>query len=147
MLNDTHTPISEHPAVVVFSFGFGHGRTLGNGPGQVEADLVIDARWLFRNPHRDPAMRQMTGLDRAVADHVDATPGVRRVVDHTIAQVVDLVQDTNGFRTRPVRVAVGCVGGRHRSVAMAEAIGAGLRESDVDAKVEHWDVHKPVIQR
>ncbi|GAA3037528.1 RNase adapter RapZ [Streptosporangium longisporum] len=126
--------------VEVVSFGYGHQEP-------PEADIVIDARRLFRNPHHNPAMREMTGLDRAVYDHVMATPGITAVVRHTVACVLDLISATGG----PVIVGCGCVGGRHRSVSLARAIagelavlGIGL---GVAVRLVHRDVDKPVIQR
>ncbi|WP_433382708.1 RapZ C-terminal domain-containing protein [Streptosporangium sp. CA-115845] len=126
--------------VEVVSFGYDHQE-------QPEADIVIDARRLFRNPHRDPQMRHRTGLDRTVYDHVMATPGVTALIRHTVASALDLAAATGG----PVVVGCGCVGGRHRSVAMARAIAAEVTMlgigMGVAVKLHHRDVDKPVIQR
>ncbi|MGW0589000.1 RapZ C-terminal domain-containing protein [Streptosporangium sp. NPDC002607] len=129
------------PLITVTSFGYDH-------PGAApDADITLDARRLFRNPHANPGMRERTGLDRAVYDHVMATPGVAPVIRHTVACVLDLLAATGG----PVTVGCGCVGGRHRSVAMARAIAADLTVLGIGLGVAvaltHRDVDKPVIQR
>lgn len=127
---------ADMPQVRVVSFGYGHA-------DQPEADLTIDARRLYRNPHHDPRMRELTGLDAAVREHVLATPGVREVLGWHARIVLGLVdQDVT-----PVTVAVGCVGGRHRSVAMADALAAELHAQYIAVDVDHRDVDKQVIQK
>lgn len=125
---------------VVTSFGYGHSEA-------PRADVTIDARRHLRNPHADPGMRYLTGLDAAVRDHVLATAGTRRLIDHAAAMARDLLTDAANARFQLVTVAVGCVGGRHRSVALAEEIGVALRADGVGAVVEHRDVTRPVIQK
>ncbi|RJL23970.1 RapZ C-terminal domain-containing protein [Bailinhaonella thermotolerans] len=127
-----------HPAVEVISFGYGHA-------DPPTADVLIDARRLFRNPHADPRMRELTGLDDAVRRHVLATPGIGAVVAATVTLGAELVTDLPPG-ARPVRIATGCAGGRHRSVALAEAISAGLRDRGVAATLSHRDITKPIIQ-
>ncbi|MEV5408587.1 RNase adapter RapZ [Thermopolyspora sp. NPDC052614] len=123
------------PPVEVTSFGYGHA-------APPEADIVLDGRRLFRNPHASPAMRAMTGLDPAVYEHVLSTPGVRQVVDHTAACVRELLAATG----QSVRVGAGCAGGRHRSVVIARALADELAATGVDVRVHHRDVDKPIIQ-
>ncbi|MFF4417453.1 ATPase [Streptosporangium sp. NPDC001559] len=129
------------PEVEIVSFGYGH-----DAPPQ--ADLTWDVRTSLRDPHVDPAMRQMTGLDKAVQEHVLATrgaiSGVRGFASAALGMRVAL--DTPD-RRRPVQIAIGCVGGRHRSVALAEAVADVLRRIHVTAAVTHRDVHRPLIQR
>lgn len=129
-----------HIQAVVVSFGYGH-----DAPPR--ADVTIDARRHLRNPHHNPAMRQLTGLDAAVRDHVLSTPGARRLIEHVAAMARDLLVDVANANWQLVTVAVGCVGGRHRSVALAEEITAALRADGIGAVVEHRDVDKPVIQK
>lgn len=146
-MSESHAPADlsglypdNHIQAVVTSFGYGHAE-----PPQ--ADVTIDARRHLRNPHADPTMRQLTGLDAAVRDHVLATPGARRLITHTAAMARDLLVDVANANWQLVTVAVGCVGGRHRSVALAEEIAAALRADGVGAVVEHRDVAKSVIQK
>ncbi|MEU6721573.1 RNase adapter RapZ [Nonomuraea sp. NPDC046802] len=125
-------------AVEITSFGYGHA-------APPTADIVVDARRRFRNPHADPRMRELTGLQEAVRAHVLATPGVAAVISRT-AQLAAELTTTAGTAGGPVTVAVGCVGGRHRSVAMAEAIAAELAGAGLPVALVHRDVDRPVIQ-
>lgn len=131
---------TDHVQVVVTSFGYGHSPA-------PEADITLDTRRHLRNPHADPAMRQLTGMDRSVRQHVLTTPGVRRLITTTDAMVRALLDDVADARSRLVRVATGCVGGRHRSVVLAEEIATELRAHGIGAEVAHRDIDKPVIQR
>jgi UPF0042 nucleotide-binding protein len=116
------------------SFGYGHGQ-----PPQ--ADLTLDVRRSLRNPHHDPTMRELTGLDTPVYQHVLDTPGARELISHTVAAAYDLAKTTD----QVVTVATGCVGGRHRSVALARGIAAALRAHGVEVHLTHRDVNKPVL--
>ena len=102
------------------SFGFKHGLPL-------DADLVFDVRCL-PNPHYDPALRPLTGLDREVVAFLDAQPEVGRMLADIRAFVAAwlpaYIRDNRSYLT----VAVGCTGGQHRSVYFAEALAAGFRE-------------------
>jgi UPF0042 nucleotide-binding protein len=96
-----------------------------------EAELVFDTRFL-RNPHYDPMLRDLTGLDPAVAAYVEADPDFGRF----ISKVTDLlslllprfVQEGKKYAT----IAVGCTGGRHRSVATVQNLAEWLRQSGLD---------------
>ncbi len=126
--------------VKVLSFGYGHAPA-------PQADITIDARRHLRNPHHDPTMRQLTGLDPAVRRHVLATPGADCLIRHTTACATDLLTALPRPPALVVTIAVGCVGGRHRSVALAEEIAATLRAHGIGVQVDHRDVTRPVIQR
>jgi UPF0042 nucleotide-binding protein len=130
---------TNHIQVAITSFGYGHAPA-------PQADITIDARRHLRNPHADPAMRELTGLDSAVRQHVLTTPGARRLIATTAAMTQGLLDDTADARQRLVTIATGCVGGRHRSVALAEEIAVELRSQGVGVEVQHRDVGKPVIQ-
>lgn len=125
------------PQVKVISFGYGHAPA-------PEADLTIDVRRHLRNPHHDLAMRHRTGLDAAVRRHVLDTPGARSLIRHAATAARDLAVI---IAPSTVTIAVGCVGGRHRSVAMACAIVTDLCAHGVTAEIIHRDVERPVIQR
>ncbi|MFI6802993.1 RapZ C-terminal domain-containing protein [Streptosporangium canum] len=133
--------VHRQPRVVLTSFGYGHGEP-------PEADLTIDARRYLRDPHVTAAFRTLTGLDEAVRKHVLNTPGASATVCAVVAWTVGLVaelQATTGART--ITIAVGCVGGRHRSVALIEETAAALRVHDIQAEIHHRDVRQPVIRR
>lgn len=122
--------------VTIISFGYRHS------PKHPEATITLDVRDRLRDPHVSPAMRELTGLDQVVADHVAATPGAARLVRHTALMIADLVAETSGDC---VGLAIGCAGGRHRSVALAELIRTELGFLGVEAAVNHRDLGKQVI--
>jgi UPF0042 nucleotide-binding protein len=116
----------------VMSFGFKYGLPL-------DADIVNDVRFL-PNPYWVPELRELTGLDPSVSDYVTDLPDAREFLDR-MASMVDLVSD--GYLRegkRYVTVAVGCTGGKHRSVAMAENLAARLVKHGVEVLVVHRDL-------
>ncbi len=130
--------MSETPTEIeIVSYGELHG-----DPPPQPPDVYIDVRTALRNPHRDPAMRQLTGLDPAVREHVLATPGAQQIVRSAVTQSLAAVRGD-----RAVRVHTLCMGGRHRSVAIAEAIGEHLRAAGARVRVDHRHLDRPVVQR
>lgn len=127
-------------AVELTSFGYGH-RT------PPRATLTIDTRVLLQDPHVDPAMRQLTGRHPRVRDHVLHTAGAARLVDNTTALAAALLDDAGNPRGLLVTIAVGCAGGRHRSVALVDAIAARLEATGIRTAVDHLDIARPVIAR
>jgi len=118
----------------VVSFGFKYGIP-------VDADMVADMRFL-PNPHWDPALRPMSGLDEPVRDAVVTRPEAVAFLDRYDQLLATL---TDGFAREAKRfltVAIGCTGGRHRSVAMSEALAERLRRHQVTTMVVHRDLHK-----
>lgn len=124
-------------AVTVMSFGYRHG------PPPV-ADITIDVRAHLRNPSADPRFRDWTGQAPAVRDHVLTTPGAAELVEGVVATATALLPGARAAG-RPVRVAIGCAGGRHRSVALAEAISDQLTAALWTVTVAHLHVHEPVV--
>jgi UPF0042 nucleotide-binding protein len=121
--------------VTIESFGYLHGLPAGDG-------LLVDLRDRIRDPHIDPAMRQMTGLNDAVYEHVLATPGAREIVTRIVEQVAALCRHHGD-----ARVLIGCQGGRHRSVAVARAVDDALARHGLDAEVFHHHVTRDVVHR
>ena len=116
----------------VMSFGFKYGIP-------VDADLVADLRFL-PNPYWDPELKELTGLDAAVNDYVVASDQAQDFLTK-YAELIDLVED--GYLRegkRFVTIAMGCTGGKHRSVAMAENLSARLVKSGVEVRVVHRDL-------
>lgn len=128
-----------HIQVTITSFGYGHSPA-------PQADITIDTRRHLRNPHDDPSMRKLTGLHSAVRQHVLNTPGARGLITSTAVMARELLEDVADARFKLVAIAIGCVGGRHRSAALAEEIGVELRARGIGVEVFHRDVNKPVIQ-
>ncbi|GII51641.1 nucleotide-binding protein [Planotetraspora thailandica] len=118
--------------VNVVSFGYKYGMP-------VDADLVVDCRFL-PNPHWVPELRPMNGLDTPVRDYVLSQPGAKEFLDgyEEVFGVVAAGYTREGKSY--VTLAVGCTGGKHRSVAMAEEIGGRLREHGMDVQVSHRDM-------
>ncbi|MFF2852643.1 ATPase [Streptomyces sp. NPDC058001] len=119
------------------SFGFLHGPA-------PEAQVVLDLREHFRDPHVDPAVRELTAADRAIRRAVLGTPGVRLLLAATVRQVAAFAAGPSGG---PIAVAAGCAGGRHRSAVAANAIARRLRRRGHTVTVTHRDIRKPVVQR
>lgn len=118
--------------VTVVSFGFKHGLP-------IDADSVTDVRFL-PNPHWVPELRPLTGLDPRVSGYVLAQPGASEVV----GGVADLIALSGAGYVREGKyyatAAIGCTGGKHRSVALAEELGLRLRARGIAARVVHRDV-------
>jgi UPF0042 nucleotide-binding protein len=116
----------------VISFGFKYGIP-------VDADLVADMRFL-PNPHWVPELRPLSGRDAEVAAYVMGRPEAQAFLD----QYLPLLQTVSAGYLREgkrfMTVAVGCTGGKHRSVAMAEEIAARLRSRGIDARPVHRDL-------
>jgi UPF0042 nucleotide-binding protein len=106
----------------------------------MDADTVMDVRWL-PNPHWVDELREHTGQHPDVRDYVLGQPGAGEFLD-TYHQLLDVVID--GYRRegkRYMTVAIGCTGGKHRSVAMAEALAARLQGGhDLTVRVLHRDL-------
>ncbi|MBA2465738.1 MAG: RNase adapter RapZ [Nocardioidaceae bacterium] len=116
----------------VVSFGFKYGIP-------VDADLVADMRFL-PNPHWVPELRPLTGRDEVVADYVKARPEAQEFLEEYVDLIRTVVQGYLREGKRFMTVAIGCTGGKHRSVAMTEEIAARLRAVGVDARPEHRDL-------
>ncbi len=130
-----------NPQVQITSYGVLHA------PAPAGNSLTVDLRTALRNPHHDPAMRELTGLDEPVRAHVLATPGARQIIEQTATRVLALLAYHRPGDDGPLLVHTFCQGGRHRSVAIAEAIAAQLRACGISAQVTHRDVTKPVVQK
>jgi len=124
----------EHVALraTVMSFGFKYGIP-------VDADLVADLRFL-PNPYWNPELKELTGLNEQVNDFVVGSDQAQEFLTK-YAELINLVED--GYLRegkRFVTIAMGCTGGKHRSVAMAENLSARLVKSGVEVRVVHRDL-------
>ncbi len=120
--------------LTVLSFGFKYGVPL-------DADLVLDVRFL-PNPHFVPELKLMTGNDQPVVEYLNKSDEVRE----TIHRFNDLLEYLVPLYQREgksyVTVAIGCTGGKHRSVAVANAVAKHLNRKGRHARVSHRDVKK-----
>ncbi|NUR96315.1 MAG: ATPase [Kribbellaceae bacterium] len=124
-------------AVTIVSFGFLHGPA-------PEADVVLDLRRAFRDPHVDPRMRELTGRERRVRRAVLGTCGVRHLLRATVRQVAAY---SRGPSVDRIVIGSGCAGGRHRSVVVADKLARRLRRRGHTVTVIHRDIRRPVVQR
>ncbi len=127
-------PEGNHLQTSVLSFGYKHGIPL-------DVDLVFDCRFL-PNPYWVEELRPMSGLDPAVRDYVlhqpETTDFLAKVDDLLTTLVPAFEREGKSYLT----VAMGCTGGRHRSVALAEALAARLGAHQIPATVFHRDIDR-----
>ena len=126
------TAASTRLKVTVISFGFKYGIP-------VDADWVADMRFL-PNPHWVPELRPQNGRDPDVSNYVLSQPGAGRFLERYVALVQTVAQGYLREGKRFMTVAVGCTGGKHRSVAMTEEITRRLCEAGIDTTAVHRDL-------
>ena len=129
------------PEFRVETFGFLH-----SVPETSTGAVLVDLRHALRNPHHDPAMRELTGEDEAVRHHVLTTPGAVTCIQDTVGQAL-AVRAYNDRRNHVTNVLIGCQGGKHRSVAIGNAVTEALRDRGFRVEIEHRHMHRPVVQR
>lgn len=120
--------------VNVMSFGFKYGLP-------IEADMVFDVRFL-PNPFYDPALRTKTGRDGEVRDYIFRHESARDFLRRLGELIAFLVPQYVEEGKHTLTIAVGCTGGRHRSVAVAEALTELINELGQSAETVHRDVEK-----
>ena len=116
----------------VMSFGYKYGLP-------VDSDLVVDCRFL-PNPHWVPELRPLNGRDEPVRDYVMAQQGASDFLE-TYERLLDIIG--TGYQREGKRyatIAVGCTGGKHRSVAMAEELARRMKTHGIDTAVVHRDL-------
>ena len=133
-LIETFTPTTETMQIQVMSFGFKHGVPL-------DTDTVFDCRFL-PNPHWVDELRPLTGLDEPVRRFVLGQPATSEFinrVDHLLALVLPAyVNEGKSYLT----IAVGCTGGRHRSVVLAEELAQRIGRYGFAPLVHHRDIDR-----
>jgi len=118
----------------VQSFGFRHGLPL-------DADLVLDVRFL-ENPHFIEALRPMTGLDPDVSSFVLSQPDYKTFLDKLKGLLFFLLPRYRQEGKTSLTIGIGCTGGRHRSVAVAEDLAPYLLGAGFLVQVQHRDINK-----
>jgi RNase adapter protein RapZ len=122
-------------AVTFTSFGHKHG------PAR-DADVALDVRFL-PNPHYEAALRPLTGFDQRVVDYVGRDGRLEEFYDHVLPLLEYLLPQYVIEGKAHLVVAIGCTGGRHRSVAIAEHLAAAFRDRDeYFVEVQHRDVDR-----
>lgn len=119
--------------VNLMSFGFKYGLP-------ADADMVADARFIA-NPHWQESLRAKTGNDNEVADYVLSQPGVKDFEENYLATLKIVLAGYRRENKRFATIAIGCTGGKHRSVALTNEIAARLAEdAEIRVAVSHRDL-------
>jgi RNase adapter protein RapZ len=118
--------------IAVESFGYKYGLPL-------DADIIMDVRFL-PNPHWEEALRPLTGHDRAVRDFVLERSHASQFLDQFESMMVTLVPAYEAEGKTYLTIAMGCTGGRHRSVAVAEDLAERLRARGIAVTTGHRDI-------
>lgn len=119
-------------AVSLMSFGFKYGTPAG-------ADLLFDVRFL-PNPHFVPGLRRQSGQDREVLEYLEAQADFHDLLERVADLLRFLLPRYRRENRSYLTIAVGCTGGRHRSVAVAEELGSRLESSGWGVRVAHRDL-------
>ena len=106
----------------LISFGYKYGLP-------VDADLVLDCRFIA-NPHWDPQLRPLNGMDTAVSERVLTSEGVQEFLARAIELITTITPGFIREGKKFVTVGIGCTGGKHRSVAITEELNRRLRSSE-----------------
>ncbi len=120
--------------ITIVSFGFKHGLP----PAM---DLLFDVRFL-PNPHFVPELRKLTGKDRKVKEFMQAAPETRETIERLRSLLLFLLPHYRREGRSYLTIGIGCTGGRHRSVMVAEALRQFLRRKGYKVKVWHRDYDK-----
>jgi len=123
---------AEDLRVTVMSFGFKYGTP-------ADAEHVADVRFI-PNPHWEPELRPLTGQDAPVSEFVLAATGAEAFLDRYEAALTPVFEGYRRENKRYATIALGCTGGKHRSVAMTEELGKRLRRDGVPVRVLHRDL-------
>lgn len=124
--------------VTVVSFGFKHGMP-------IDADIVDDVRFL-PNPYYIEEYRHKSGRVPAVRDYVESFPITTAFKEKWFDMIDFLLPNYEREGKSQLVIAVGCTGGMHRSVCMAEAMYKHLKETGVDVTIEHRDLYKNEVE-
>ena len=127
-------------SITFASFGFKHG------PPR-DADLALDVRFL-PNPHYEADLRPLTGFDQRIVDYVGRDGRLKEFYDHVMPLLEYLLPQYVTEGKSHLVVAIGCTGGRHRSVAIAEHLAASFRDREqYFVEVQHRDVDRVSVRR
>ncbi|HUP25365.1 MAG TPA: RNase adapter RapZ [Thermoanaerobaculia bacterium] len=128
------TPHRPHLVVSLISFGFKHGIPYGT-------DLLFDVRFL-ENPHFVPDLRALTGIDARVVQYLESGTEFNELVDRLEQLMLFLLPRYRDEKRSYLSLAVGCTGGRHRSVAVCERLAHRLDSAGWPTRIDHRDLDK-----
>jgi UPF0042 nucleotide-binding protein len=131
-----HFGAGSEPGLAIFVTSFSFKRGLPR-----EADLVFDVRFLA-NPHYDPLLRPLTGQDPRVGVHVAGDPAFLPFFERLQALILPLLPRYAAEGKSYLTIAVGCTGGRHRSVFIAEKLAERLRAEGDRVHLHHRDLER-----
>jgi UPF0042 nucleotide-binding protein len=134
-----HFTLDGMPSVAVFVRSFSYRNGLPR-----DADVVVDVRFL-RNPHYVAELKPLTGLDPAVARYVEADPDFGRFFEGLTTWLLPLVPRYEREGKTYLTIAIGCTGGRHRSVTVAERLAQRLREAGQRVEIGHRDLGAELV--
>lgn len=126
--------ISSRLSVTVLSFGFKYGLP-------ADADFVLDTRFL-PNPFYMEELRDMTGMDPAVAAYVLGSPGAQEFIGHAVELLTHTLPRYTDVQKLYAIVAIGCTGGKHRSVAIANELDKLICKGEIRCMVQHRDIDR-----
>ena len=118
--------------LTLMSFGFKHGTPR-------EADIVMDVRFV-ENPHWKEDLRPLSGKDKAVGDHIEKDPNFAQFIDNFKALIEPLLPRYAHEGKKYLTIAIGCTGGRHRSVYTVEKLSKWFKETSSLTHIEHRDL-------
>lgn len=119
--------------VRLMSFGYKYGAPT--------ADTVLDMRCM-ENPYWVAELRELSGLDAPVREYIFGNPNSAAYIQTVESMLLCFLPMSRQRGLRELTVAVGCTGGRHRSVAVTEHLGEALRNAGAETEIVHRDLHK-----
>jgi UPF0042 nucleotide-binding protein len=119
-------------SVVLTSFSFKHGLPR-------EADMVFDVRFL-KNPHYDNVLRPLSGLDSEVGKYIESDAGFAVFFKNLTAFITPLFPRYLEEGKNYLTIAIGCTGGRHRSVYLVQKLGGFLQQTGYNVTLRHRDL-------
>ena len=125
--------------ITFVSFGFKYGIL-------ADADLVFDVRFL-RNPFYESSLKPLTGNDKEVYDYVMVSDGAKEFLDKLTDMIKFLIPKYIEEGKNQLIVGVGCTGGKHRSVTVANALYNEFTDLDYGVKVDHRDINKDSLRK
>ena len=120
--------------ISVVSFGYKFGILS-------DADLVFDVRFL-KNPYFVPELSRLTGLDKAVSDYVFSDPDADVFLQKTLDLLTFLIPRYQKEGKQYLTIGIGCTGGQHRSIALAEAVYQHMKSTDGDWRIHHRELER-----